>query len=366
MRALLISSSIAVAVSLAACGKLDNATTVKDLRVLAVKSEPAGFLVDLTDPGDVPASDLQATVTALVADPMGGSQELTFSAKGCPDFIDTITAATGQGTKICPDASTTSQLPPPIGPALATVVIIPADMPQMADPQMANPIEYNPMLGFGLTPEQVRLFFSPMTTGVASLDQSIAYNRDFGVDAIVDATFDLGTEHAEAIKRLVYWPRLAADQQPNQNPTMDELQLYKHRNADTGDPEDPWTDDPPTLSIAAGDKLFVLPVPSAGAAEPYLLRVKNLDTMQIETQMIPRELLTYQFFATAGTFTPAERSSELSPILTSPDGRVHIDSEWQLPKATDMPAFGPVTIWVVVHDERAGTSWLSRTVNLQP
>jgi len=36
-----------LALGLAACGELPNPTTVKDLRVIGVKCEPAGFLVDL-------------------------------------------------------------------------------------------------------------------------------------------------------------------------------------------------------------------------------------------------------------------------------------------------------------------------------
>ena len=58
--------------------------------------------------------------------------------------------------------------------------------------------------------------------------------------------------------------------------------------------------------------------------------------------------------------------SELSPILTG--GTLHTDSEWLPPaKHEDLPTGGEiVTIWLVTHDERAGTDWASRTILLLP
>ena len=37
-----------------------------------------------------------------------------------------------------------------------------------------------------------------------------------------------------------------------------------------------------------------------------------------------------------------------------------------LPKADQIPADGKVTIWIVAHDERAGTDWVSRTIRVVP
>ena len=92
-----------------ACGDLDNITTVKDLRVLAVKSEPAGFLVPLDDPGSL--TNTTATLTALVVDPLRPSDILTLTGEACPDYIDTITAASGQSSKLCPRARRDRQVP---------------------------------------------------------------------------------------------------------------------------------------------------------------------------------------------------------------------------------------------------------------
>jgi hypothetical protein len=357
------------------CGNLDDVTTVKDLRVLAVQSEPAGFLVPLDTPGAGTSTDWQATLTALVVDPLGNARTLTFSADGCPDYIDTITSASGQGSKVCPDATVTSQFPPPVGPALATATILSTDAPGAASPAPPSAIEYHPQVTFGLTPDQLALFFSPAVTGIPALDDAVTYNRDFGLDAIVDLNFHLGAESAAVIKRVVYWPLLAAadvpptftqPQLPNQNPRLIDIQLFRHRDTTTGDPEDPWPDGGPTLSIAAKDTLYVLPVPAPDAAERYLLRARNSQTNAVETLDIARELLTYQFYATAGTFDPDTQQSELSPVLTSPDGRVHTDSQYHLPKLADLPSDGRVTLWIVVRDERAGASWDSRTFTVTP
>ena len=361
--------------ALGACTNLDDVTTVKDLRVLAVKAEPAGFLVPLDAPGGGATADWQATVTALVVDPAGSAQTVTFGAVGCPDYIDTITAASGQSSKTCPDANVTSQLPDPVGPALATTIIVPADMPGMAAPAPPSSIEYHPQVTFGLTPLQLALFFSPALTGDPALDAALSYNRDFGLDAIVDLRFQLGAETADVIKRLVYWPLLpAADvppsfdlpQLPNQNPRLVDIQLFRHRDSVTGDPEDPWADGAAVLSLAAKDELFVRPVPAPDAAERYLLRARNSQTKAVETLDVPRELLTYRFYATAGTFDPESQQSELSPVLSSPDGRVHTDSKYNPPPAGKLPLDGRVTVWVVVRDERAGTSWDSRSFVVTP
>ena len=355
-----------VALGTGACGELPNETTVMDLRVLGVKCEPAGFLVDLDNPGGASQADLTAALTALVVDPVGGGQVVTVSAVGCPDYIDTITSATLQGSKLCPPASTTSMFPDPIGMNLATAPA-PGPSPIGPNPNMPAGIEYNPIVTFGLTPTQIGAFFSPTPTGIPVLDKSISYNRDFGLPAIVNLTFGLGNERVEAIKRVVYWPRLDAAQQPNKNPTMSGIKLYRQRDEATGDPIDlidPVMEPVPTVSVSAMTKLYVQPdYDRSVIAESYLLNVNNVDTMMVERKTIERELIRFYFYATpAGTFDPEIQFSEENPIT----GVFHDDAEYVLPKADKIPADGKVTIYIVAHDERAGTDWVSRTINVVP
>jgi hypothetical protein len=352
----------------AGCGNLDNVTTVKDLRVLAVKSEPAGFLVP---PDDVKSlTTTEATVTALVVDPLGVSSTLTFSAVACPDYIDTITAASGKGSKLCPGPEVTNALPKPLDTLLATTTPVPM---AMITPIAGSTIEYNAEAKFDITTDKLEQFFGSTNPVFA---QSVQYNRDFGMDAIVGFTFTMGGETATAIKRVVYWPELPpsavktpADgkdcpsaQVANQNPKLTSVDLYKRRV--DGAPTDLYTDPIPTLSIAALDELYVQPVWDPASVEPYLLRVKDGQIGDVHTEC-HHELLTFQFYATAGTFSPEDRESELPPVF-DPDSVLRSDSQYHLPGSTTRPADGKVTLWVTVRDERAGTTWMSRTINVVP
>jgi hypothetical protein len=364
-------AAAALALGAAACGDLDNVTTVKDLRVLAVKSEPAGFLVPLDDPGSL--MNTTAKLTALVVDPLRPSDILTLTGEGCPDFVDTITTASGRGSKLCPPSTVTDQLPPPLDVDLATTRLPPGT----AVPVMGSTIEYDPQVVYGLAPAKLADFFvpSPATAMIPSINQAILYNRDFSLDAIVSLSFTIGDETASAIKRVVYWPLLPPDlvpagtdcsgaQRPNTNPELTGIGFFHHRVE--GIPSDEYGDPMPATVSITGDELYVQPTFDPAMAEHYLLRVKNADTGLVETQC-RKELITFQFFATAGTFSPAERTSELSPLLTAPDnGHIPIDSQWKAPKPDKVPSDGVVTIWVVARDERAGAAWSSRKLVLQP
>jgi hypothetical protein len=357
----------ALAATGAACGELDDITTIKDLRVLAVRADTPGFLVNLDDPGTVAdPAELQSALTALVVDPTTGGEEVAFVAYGCPNLVDTITAATGQTTRVCapPNAPPPAGVPPSIATALATVEITGAGS---AAPT-AVAMEYNPAIpAYGLTPDQVRLFFTPQPT-IPQLDQIIGYNRDFGTDAIVDMTFWRGNQQASAIKRLVYWPDLRAevpDQVPNRNPSIADVEFYRTRIAMTRELGGKW-DGTPTVSVSARDRLYVLPVlpvPNSDVVEKYPLRVRNTQTGLVETRMM-EELLVFNFFTTAGTFTPDDQ--ENTPPIFDPTAPIRLESQLNLPTADKIPASGVIDIWIVVHDERAGVGWTHRTVNIVP
>jgi hypothetical protein len=365
-----VTAPVVLALALVACGNLDDVTTIKDLRVLAVRADPAGFLVPLDDPASL--MNTTATITALVVDPLKPGDVLTLTGEACPDYIDTITSASGRSSKLCPGHDVTDKFPPPFDAALATTELPAATAPVT----MGSTIAYEPTVVYGLSGDKLAAFFarSPTSDMFPPIAQAIQFNRDFSLDAIVNLTFTLGDETASALKRVVYWPLLPPDlvpagtdcpttQVPNANPNLQGVGLFRHRT--DGIPADEVAGSPPTLSIST-DELYVQPVFDATTAEHYLLRVKNAQTGAIETQC-RKELLTFQFFATAGTFSPPERTSELSPLFTVPDnGHIPIDSQYHPPKADALPADGNVTIWVVTRDERAGASWLRRTFVLTP
>ena len=376
---------------LGACGNLDDVTTVHDLRVLALKAEYvsvdsmgmmqifAGFLVPLDDPGSLTTTT--PTVTALVVDPQRPNDVLTMSAEACPDYLDTITSASGRSTKLCPGKDVTDAFGPTLGPALATSEIPPSAWPNID----TSTIEYDPKIMYGLTPQQLALFFTlppgadpnPSTTD-DPFTKAIRYNRDFGLDAIVNPTFTLGAETASAIKRVVYWPLLPPDlaqvgpaldggecpptQIPNRNPELMDVGFF-HKRTD-GIPSDPYAaGQTPAISVAT-DELYVQPAYDPSAAEYYRLRRRDDNTGEIKTEC-DHETLIFQFFATAGTFAPAERTSVL-PAIFDQTARVPLDSQYKPPKGDALPKDGVVTIWVVTRDERAGASWTSRKIMVMP
>ena len=369
-----------LALGAGACGDLPAESNVVDLRVLGIKSEPAGFLINLDDLGSLTDADLTAQLTALVVDPSGKGMELQLtSAVGCPDYIDTITSASMQmsasGAKICPPPSATSAIPPPIGPLLTTTIIVPPDMPQSFQPDDAQMIQWEPMLfvrpAGGPGPGFLRARGPESSAGA---QHEPRYNRAFGTPGIVNLTFGVNGETVTAIKNVVYWPQLKyPGEQPNKNPTLGDsaaptapkIRFYSHRDDVTGNPDQEYTDDVPSISITRGDKLYVEPN-YKDAVESYQILVYNADTDSFDTRVVDRELIRFYFYTSRGKFDPEQQFSELSPILTG--GTLHTDSEWLPPaKHDDLPTGGEiVTIWLVTHDERAGTDWASRTILLLP
>ena len=186
--------------------------------MLAVKASRPGSSSTSTTPAWSPAPDLQATLTALVVDPKGNGQEMTFSAAGCPDYIDTITAATGQGSKLCP---------PPRAVASSRPHRVrrwrrpPSPRRRRRSPVARRPpIEYRPVAVFGLTPEQLAALLLAGRPASRRSTRRIAHNRDFGLDAIVNLTLHPGRENAQRhqARRLLaapHRPRPAAEQEPD-------------------------------------------------------------------------------------------------------------------------------------------------------
>jgi hypothetical protein len=265
-------------------------------------------------------------------------------------------------------------IPAPIGPLLTTATIVPADMPVSFQPVDAEQIQWEPTVSFGLRADQIAAFFSPMPTGVAALDKSIELNRAFGTPGIVNLNFAENGQTVSALKNVVYWPRLNyAGEQPNRNPTLGDpadptvpkIRFYSHRDETTGNPDQPLPDDaPPTLSLSAMDRLYVEPN-YPNAVDSYQILVQKPGTTEYEPRVVDRELIRFQFYATAGKFDPEMQFSELDPALSG-GSTLHTDAEYVLPKLTDMPAGGVVVIWLVTHDERAGTDWASRPINVVP
>jgi len=376
LKVLLTAASILALGAFVACGELPAESNVVDLRVLAVKSEPAGFLVDPNNPGAATDDQLRAQITALVVDPSGAGMELELTAAvGCPDYIDTITAASQQAnaSKLCPPPDAVNGLPPDIAAVLMTQPIAAPD-PNPVPPAGPDGFQWTPTVSFGLSQMQIEAFFAKDTSTLPpAIAYSILLNREFGLAGIVNLSFAVNGQTVDVIKRVVYWPQLGyPGEHVNTNPTLGDpadpsvpqIRFYKHRDETTGNPDQPLPDDmPPRLSIAAGDKLYVEPNYLPAAIDSYQIKILNTATNTFDTKVVDKELLRFQFYATAGKFDPEMQFSELSPILVG--GMLHTDSEYVLPKEVPGPG-AIVTIWLVTHDERAGSDWATRTVIIDP
>ena len=196
---------------------------------------------------------------------------------------------------------------------------------------------------------------------------------DLGLPISLEITARAGDETAIGIKRVVFWPvPLAPEHRANNNPEILEVRLYGERDPETLDPVG-------EMEVFAADGTRPLPAgqpiwfEAAGVlSESYLTSVIDRTTDEIRIQEVPAETIRYAYFATAGKFVPPETTSEL-PFGAAPGDRVHIESHYEPPAASELmvdPTTGrkekQVTVWLVVRDERGGSSWVERHLLIQP
>ena len=340
--------------ALPACTDFDNPTTVIDLRVLAVQTEPSEIIldVDMTDPTNPvvnPASNLPVTITPLVVNGSGEIVDATFTVIGCPNNPFAPSPPMGGGGTGLPS-----------GGARTTVGSAPCD-----------PLGVNTV---GLQP-------APVTGSVAVQPSDAALKAAFLADIFPDqfgnlhGGFDLGEpyvltlgvegagEQLTVIKRVLYWARRIGDQHvPNVVPTIPRLDTFAERDPETSEPIGDKTelaDDTPPMQVAAGSTLWI--EPAAATAERYQTTIIDATTHLAVPLTIERETIRYAFYATAGTFQPPRTASELPPGFVN-TGRVHIESQYTAPR--EVPANPMVRIWVVARDDRGGEHWLSRTIEI--
>jgi hypothetical protein len=216
---------------------------VVDLRVIAMRTEPAEVVVDV-DPDDLASVDLPpVTVTALVVDP-DGPRELTFSMSACaetfslrcdhPDVDYALPMTEGRTTGGAPS-----------GVLEANVALLRAAL------------EEDAFRGLG---------------GIPVLVSMILRAPD-------------GTERYAA-KRVMFAPRVPAARTANTNPVIARL-LARGSPFDDGAP----------LAVRAGEQIELEPVEDGGARETYVTPTLDGD------ERVIIENLRYSWLATAGSFT---------------------------------------------------------------
>jgi hypothetical protein len=326
-----------------------------------VVADPPEVILDPSTPADVPLIE----VRPLIADPRGDGRAVTWTARACAN--DPLApSAPGAGTEGAGNY--------PAGGARSTVGsnLCPPEGPWSWSIHPAG--DYSTLGGsfrFVLTPEQIAAAFA-VDVFPGHLGQ-LHGGFDLGLPISVEVTARAGEETALGIKRVVFWPApLRPDHRPNDNPQILEVRLFSERDPDTlepaGDTEILPEDHPRPLP--AGQPIWF--EATGVVAEPYVTTVVDRFTDEIRIQDVPAETLRYAFFATAGKFVPPETTSEL-PFAATPGERVHIESRYEPPAGAELTTDAitgrreqAVTIWIVVRDERGGSSWVERHLLLHP
>jgi hypothetical protein len=346
--------ALAVIALAAACQELDHPSQVKDLRLLAVTVEPPEVILD---PDGLAAPEIE--VTPLLADPRGDGRPLTFTARACANdpLAPSAPGAGTEGAGNYPAGGARSTVGsarcPPDGPTSWTLV--PADDARPAGAP----------LRVAFTAAQLAAAFA-VDVFPGHLGQPHG-GFDLGLPIALEITGRAGDETAVGIKRVIFWAApLREDQRPNRNPQVQEVRTFADRDPHTLEPIGPLDTLAPAQPrlLPADQPLWLEPL--GAQAEPYLTRTIDRFTDQAQLREVAAETLDYTFYATAGRFDPPRTSSEL-PFGARPGDRLHLESRYEPPAAADLAldaASGrrqqEVTIWIVVRDERGGSSFLER------
>lgn len=339
------------------CGDFDDPSTVKDLRILAVTTDPSEVILNVADPADLPGVAIPPiTLTPLIVDPQGqGQRPVTL----------TISACANDPNAPSPPNDGTDPTGYPAGGARATVGSALCDgdptrivLADNVDVTAAAPAPFTLAPDWLLAAFQRDVFFGP--------DGALHGGFDLGMPVVFQLTVHAGGETAIGVKRALFWRQaVRADQTPNAIPRIPGVRAYARRDEATAEPlPDAIVAVEPGVALDVGvDGLWMEPVDAAAPvitaqAESYVTATLDRVTGQVAPIDV-KETLTYTFYASAGTFAPLQTSSEPPPGVI-PQSRLHIESKYEPPKDFS----GDVTVWIVVRDERGGASWITRTLRV--
>jgi hypothetical protein len=331
---------VALAAGAAACTPdFEDPTTVKDLRLLSVTAEPPEILVDLPAvlaSGQAPADLPSVMLEPLVVDPHGNGRAVTMEAQACGNQVGVNQEGTTQRPGNVRD--TIAQAPCPadallVGQATAT-----------AGPD-------------GLVPFKVT--FTPTAELLIAAVKADPFSLQLGLPISVAFTLraqDGSDEQVVAIKRVLFTPRLFEAQKPNGNPRIEAL---FHR-ASRDEPALPWPTDAP-LVVPFGGKVDLKA--SMGEAEGYQARGYSFKDKRFTVETVDKETLRYSFYATVGRFSPGNVSTEPSPIRG--EHVVELESTYHAPATLPAGESPDVHVFVVVRDERGGSSFTQARMRLE-
>jgi hypothetical protein len=356
----------------AACTSFEEVSTVLDLRVLAIETDPSevvlkidGLPTDPTaaidplalsvDPASIPAIHV---TPLLVLPPASADRVITWSLVACPNnpYGPAPPAGMGGGPDPSGGARTTvgSTLCPPDG---KNTWPLGADLAGGASRDVT------------FTPEQLRAAF----LADVYIDQYGQFHGgfDLGLPMNLEVTATDGVDTVRAVKRVLFWATMLPGQVPNKLPSAPVVSTYRDRDEMTWEPIGDVTPlDPATpVHVALGSQLWLRPELPPDDVESYTTTVidRNPPHLAMPT-VVARERIRYAFYATAGHFDPPRSVSELPPGV---EGTVHLESKYTPPPTLDgVPADAAgdhlVAVWVIVRDDRGGEKWLQARLALDP
>jgi hypothetical protein len=360
---------LALACAASACASFADVSTVADLRVLAVETNPSEVILTVTglpaDPAALidpkmlaidPASIPTVHLTPLVVEPpRAAGRTLTYALSACPN--NPYGAA--------PPRSMGGGGPDPSGGARTTVGSTTCDDAPVAWVLGSNTTG---VFDVTLTPDQLAYAF--MHDVYIDQDRRFHGGFDLGLPINFQLTVDDGVERAVAIKRVLFWAQKLPGQVANVAPSVPVIHTYAERTPEWDPVEPIGTLDADTpVHVALGAGLWLEPILPPADVESYVTTVIDRDSHFAVPVTVPSERLRYAFYATAGHFDPARSVSELPPGVS---GRVHLESRY-LPPATldDVPVDAEtqlplVTVWIVVRDDRGGETWAVGHIAVDP
>ncbi|HKA91054.1 MAG TPA: hypothetical protein VKE22_25505 [Haliangiales bacterium] len=270
---------------------------VVDLRVLAIRTDPAEVVVDFDPANPTNVTFPTVTVTALVIDPAGPRHSYRFTA--CPK----------QRNLRC-DGEVLPHLIFGEGVAEAGQETIVASLDVTLD-LLKGAIREDPFGGFGGVPVNLELRVVAEGGG----ESAAVYGG----------------------KQMVYAPRVPPSRTPNQNPSFQDLTL-------DGEPVEGCP------VVEPGREVKLEPIEPAGVREDYV--VPTLDG----GQRMFTENLRYAWLATAGEFSSGNTGGPVDFFGNKPP----LWTKWTAPDADTR-----VRLWIVQRDERGGTFWTERCLQVQ-
>ena len=320
---------IACAVLAAACNSFENPEVVLDFRVLAMSAEPPEQVIDVDINDPAPPVELleqvvPTEVCVLLSD-AGTDRRLRWEMSVCS--LDNNLRCNGGSPSFV------------IGSGIWEDPELAATPAQFCDTVPANG---------NLLAVALYSFENDQYRGLGGIYYGVSL-RVGGEDA--DPELDL-----YAAKNLRLMPRIPADIEANQNPSLDHVDVAVPDAEPMPLAFGRCLDQASPLEILAGTRVRLTPVEPEGAREPYVV-----PTTDGSSRMFT-ESLTYQWLASMGNYSAGSTGGPRDPF----GNPATLFTDWRAPGADDLTGPTDVELWLIQRDERLGLKWYASCIRVVP